>query len=406
MARTPKEDLAISSGYAVLGKAMYGTKDAGACFDARVEVVMRQCGYTVGTFSVCLYFHPETREKVLRHGDDFIHLGTRQQAKAFHEAIGKELLLKHVATLGPTAALGDAQEARCLNRILRLVRPPFSNGEERIEYEPDPRHVEVVLSNMGLTMSSRGLSSPGLREKAEADTVTKLSATDRTAFRSNVMRICYLAQDRIDIQYQSKELARNMQAPSLADYDALKRLCRYLVARPRVVQHFVRQFYIPDRIVVHSDSDFAGCVRTRKGTSSVKIMLGKHLVRSTASTQGVNALSSGEAEFYAAVKGAAGGLGAVAMLRDLGVDLGNTMPTQGGRRDKPVIEVKVDASAGRGVAMRRGAGRIRHIATPTLWLQRYVSENIIAVTKQKGEDNIADLGTKHLDITTMTKHIV
>ena len=131
--RTPKEDLAISSGYAVLGKAMYGTKDAGACFDARVEAVMRQCGYTVGTFSVCLYFHPETREKVLRHGDDFIHLGTRQQAKAFHEAIGKELLLKHVATLGPTAALGDAQEVRCLNRILRWVRPPFGKGEERIE---------------------------------------------------------------------------------------------------------------------------------------------------------------------------------------------------------------------------------------------------------------------------------
>ena len=94
------------------------------------------------------------------------------------------------------------------------------------------------------------------------------------------------------------------------------------------------------------------------------------------------------------------------MLRDLGVDLGNTIPTQEGRREKPVIEVKVDASAGRGVAMRRGAGRIRHIATPTLWLQRYVSENIIAVTKQRGEDNVADLGTKHLDISTMTKHML
>ena len=60
--------------------------------------------------------------------------------------------------------------------------------------------------------------------------------------------------------------------------------------------------------------------------------------------------SSGESEFYSLVRGVAAGLGAVAMLRDLGVEL----------TGDATVEVKVDATAGRGVAMRRGAGRIRH----------------------------------------------
>ena len=135
------------------------------------------------------------------------------------------------------------------------------------------------------------------------------------------------------------------------------------------------------------------------------------MVRSTATTQGVHAFSSGEAEFYASVKGAVGGLGAVAMLRDLGVRTGNDageelLPRSDCKKhEKPMVEVFVDATAGRGVAMRRGAGRIRHIATPTLWLQPFVGANIAKVTKIAGSENTADLGTKHLDQKSALRHL-
>ena len=55
--------------------------------------------------------------------------------------------------------------------------------------------------------------------------------------------------------------------------------------------------------------------------------------------------------------------------------------------------------------MRRGAGRIRHIATPTLWLQRLVISGDIKLTRVGGSDNCADLGTKHLDYQTMNRHL-
>ena len=99
------------------------------------------------------------------------------------------------------------------------------------------------------------------------------------------------------------------------------------------------------------------------------IFYGKHLIRSSSTTQGVIALSSGEAEFYAMVKVTSAGLGVEALLRDLGAP--STHP----------LQVTVDATAGIGIASRKGAGRIRHIATPTLWLQRMVNDGTITVSK-------------------------
>ena len=62
------------------------------------------------------------------------------------------------------------------------------------------------------------------------------------------------------------------------------------------------------------------------------------------------------------------------MMRDLGVVLqqqGVEVKAKGlsDGFDSPSLEIKLDATAGPAIAKRRGAGRIRHIATPTLWLQ-------------------------------------
>ena len=67
------------------------------------------------------------------------------------------------------------------------------------------------------------------------------------------------------------------------------------------------------------DTDFAGCLKTRKSTSGGIVMLNGHTVKSWSVTQDVIALSSGEAEFYAMVKAASQSLGMRAMMQDLGI---------------------------------------------------------------------------------------
>ena len=137
---------------------------------------------------------------------------------------------------------------------------------------------------------------------------------------------------------------------------------------------------------------------------------GKHLLKSASTTQAVVSLSSVESEFYAAVKAAAAGIGCVSMMRDLGVILqqqGVEVRAKwlGDGVDSPSLEIELDATAVLAIAMRRGAGRIRHIATPTLWLQRLLINGDIKMTRVGGNDKCADLGTKLLDCQTMNRHL-
>ena len=191
-----------------------------------------------------------------------------------------------------------------------------------------------------------------------------------------------------------------MAEPTTADVEALKRCIRFLLKHPRCIQIFERQESVPKQITCYIDSIFVGCLQSRKSTSSWKIFHGKHLLKYTSTTQAVVSLSSAEAEFYAAVKAAAAGIGCVSMKRDLGV----VLQQQGDGIDSASLEIKLDATAEGAIAMRRGAGRIRHIATPTLWLQRLAINGDIKITRVGGNDNCADLGTKHLDYQTMNRH--
>ena len=133
---------------------------------------------------------------------------------------------------------------------------------------------------------------------------------------------------------------------------------------------------------MYCDSDHAGCLATRKSTSGLAKKWVSHTIRTSSTTQGVIALSSGEAEFYAAVKAASNAIGMQSMARDLGIEL--------------KIRLWVDSTACIGMASRRGVGRIRHLHTSGLWLQRLVVDKVIEVKKVKGEVNPADLFTKHL----------
>ena len=134
-------------------------------------------------------------------------------------------------------------------------------------------------------------------------------------FRSVCMRLGFVAQDRTEIQYAWKEATRHMSQPTAGAMCRLKRLGRFLKYRPRCVQVF-KQLEPSKFLTCRVDSDFAGCLTTRKSTSSTQLIHGNHLLRSSATTQSVKAPSSVEAEFHAFVKGGSGGLGGVSVWKD------------------------------------------------------------------------------------------
>ena len=104
-----------------------------------------------------------------------------------------------------------------------------------------------------------------------------------------------------------------------------------------------------------TDSDWAGDRITRKSTTGGAMMIGSHSIKTWSKDQSVVALSSGEAELYAANSGAAQALGMKSFAADIGVKL--------------EIDLLIDAKAAMGIINRQGLGKVRHIEVQDLWIQ-------------------------------------
>ena len=120
-------------------------------------------------------------------------------------------------------------------------------------------------------------------------------------------------------------------------------------------------------------------------------MLGNHMVKTWCSTQAIVALSSGEAEYYGIVKGGSIGIGLRSMLEDFGV--------------KVTIRINIDASAAKGMANRKGLGKVRHIAVNQLWIQDRIARGDLAIHKVNGKENLADILTKHVSVEDIRVHM-
>ena len=210
---------------------------------------------------------------------------------------------------------------------------------------------------------------------------TSIASQRGSMYRSLVMRIAYLAQDRGDLQFATKELARGMSEPTEWYWSQLKRVGRYLLGRPRIELVYRWQKYT-QHLNCYVDSDFAGCKRTRKSTNGGALVHGGHCIKTWSSNQAVIALSSGEAEFYAMVKGSSELLGMLSLAKDLNV------PLQG--------HLHSDSTAAIGISSRRGLGKVKHMHTQYLWIQERIRAKDFSVNKVGTDNNVADLFTKHL----------
>ena len=129
-------------------------------------------------------------------------------------------------------------------------------------------------------------------------------------------------------------------------------------------------------ITVFTDSDWAGDKVTRKSTSGGVVCRGQHTISWWCKLQSNIALSSCEAELNAALKGAVEGLN----VQRLAESLGDELP----------LELRTDASAARGVLLRQGVGKVRHLQVKQLWLQENVAAGELIIVKIPRAENCAD----------------
>ena len=134
-----------------------------------------------------------------------------------------------------------------------------------------------------------------------------------------------------------------MSDPKQILWDKLKRLARYLIYKPSLDE---------ENVNIYSDSDWAGNKKTRKPVSGGVVMWGDHYIKSWSRGQSVIALSSAEAEFYAAVKATCEGIGIINIMAEWEVKVSGS--------------IYADASAALGIINRSGVGKSRHLETQHL----------------------------------------
>ena len=361
----------------LLEKSMYGTQDAAAIWQDDYSVLLIANGFKRGVSSASVFYNEELDMRCLVHGDDFLCLGDDEAQATMEKLLAQKYDYKIVGGIGPDSS--DGEEMCVLNRTLR-----FNKYTGVLTYEADQRHAELIVRELGLE-SAKPVSTPhdkkNLEQIMQDDKTPVLTGEDVTKYRSLTMRASYLSQDRSDICDTVKILARKMKEPNEADMGDLKRLGRFLKGKPRVVITYRPQKFYKG-IDVYVDSDHAGCLRTRKSTSGVMVMLGGHCVKGNAGLQSTISLSSGESEYYGIVKGAAIGLQIQSLLADWGYT--------------SEVKVHTDSTAAKGTCSRRGLGKLRHVQTRYLWVQERVANEDIKILKVGTHDNIADMCTKSL----------
>ena len=166
----------------------------------------------------------------------------------------------------------DDKELKILNRIIRWT-------PAGIEYEPDQRHADMIVRDPGLTEANAVNTAGEYESRALEEEGEELyGESESTRYRALAARANYLAADRPDIMYATKEICRSMAKPTQAAWGKVKRLGRYLQGSRRTAFKYEWQGD-EEEVIGYTDSDWVGCRATGKSTSGGAICVGTHFIK-------------------------------------------------------------------------------------------------------------------------------
>lgn len=132
--------------------------------------------------------------------------------------------LSRFGVLGPDP--GGDKEISILNRIVRWEK-------DHLRYEADPRHVEKLARGLGME-GCKSLTTPGTKPTTSSTILDdglsgcgiqlinpeplKLEHQGMKLYRSAVARCNYLAADRYETAFTTKELCRSIRARRLTNW--------------------------------------------------------------------------------------------------------------------------------------------------------------------------------------------
>ena len=138
---------------AKLNLSVYGTRDAAKNWAQTYTAFLEQIGFATGLGSTCNFTHRNRLLAMTVHGDDFTASGSDLDLAWLRAQFEKRFEVK-VQILGPGPK--QEREVRVLNRVIRWT-------DCGLEFEPDQRHAEMVVRDLGIE-NAKAVATPGTRE--------------------------------------------------------------------------------------------------------------------------------------------------------------------------------------------------------------------------------------------------
>ena len=169
-------------------------------------------------------------------------------------------------------------------------------------------YIDTLIDRLGLSWHD-GAASPmkggvsGKLTPLDRDlTVAEQRFMDSVPYREAVGGLFYLSRcTRSDISYAANQVARFMANPAPFHWQAVLRIYAFLKRTRAVPLHFPSAEVAGTELAGFSDSDWRGCLETRKSHTGWLVYRGRALVAWHSARQTTLAQSSAEAEFTAAV---------------------------------------------------------------------------------------------------------
>ena len=229
------------------------------------------------------------------------------------------------------------------------------------------------------------VKTPMEERLTESNRGRTLSKEEQARYRMIVGSLLYLScWTRPDISFAVSELSRFVSSAGEVHMKAASRVLRYLKGTRTLGLQFSKTGERRNILWGYVDSDWAGCLDTRRSTSGYVLMLNGCAISWKSKRQSVVALSSAEAEFMAASSLVQEVIAIRKLLEKLGVPQQN--PTPIGEDNRTCIAWS-EGSVG-------GSDRAKHIDLRKQFVHEAVLANHIKLEAVRSSDNLADLFTK------------
>ncbi|KAK8943245.1 hypothetical protein KSP39_PZI009083 [Platanthera zijinensis] len=150
-----------------------------------------------------------------------------------------------------------------------------------------------LLSDLGMTNCGH-MDSPLEPGEKSLHAESKLFDSPEKYCRI-VGKLNYLTMTRPDIACAISKVSQFMAAPTMSQWDSVLRIVRYVKKDPGLGIAYKSRGH--SNLKAYSDSDWAGCLATRKSTTEFTVFMGGNLISWKSKKQTTVARSSAEAEY-------------------------------------------------------------------------------------------------------------